>query len=270
MVLLAALLAWFSLLTAVPAALDPKLAGTWSTKSRNVVTGPDFYDPIKDRFKEPENTGISYSFTDDGFFEEAYYRAISNPTTPSCPSGFMQFQHGKYSVESNGSLVLTPFAVDGRQLFSNPCKGKESTYYRFNQTEIFKVPYVFSCERQLALTVREILQRYEVQIDPFHNVKRLNLFQFDGTPMNPMFLIYDPPQMLPTQTLNPTTLASATGQPKAKRSFLNGEQQNNQHKKRLLVGSSRLANPDNWWWAGVVMTIAGGATFLYCEIPWKR
>ena len=27
---------------------------------------------------EPELTGISYSFTDDGHYEEAYYRAISN------------------------------------------------------------------------------------------------------------------------------------------------------------------------------------------------
>lgn len=27
---------------------------------------------------EPDLTGFSYSFTDDGHFEEAYYRAISN------------------------------------------------------------------------------------------------------------------------------------------------------------------------------------------------
>ena len=27
---------------------------------------------------EPNLTGISYSFTDDGYYEEAYYRAISN------------------------------------------------------------------------------------------------------------------------------------------------------------------------------------------------
>lgn len=30
---------------------------------------------------EPDLTGISYSFTDDGHFEEAYYRAISNRTS---------------------------------------------------------------------------------------------------------------------------------------------------------------------------------------------
>jgi len=37
-----------------------------------------FYDPVNDKMFEPPLTGFSYSFTDDGFFEEAYYRAISN------------------------------------------------------------------------------------------------------------------------------------------------------------------------------------------------
>lgn len=37
-----------------------------------------FYDPIKDRLIEPSHTGISYSFTEDGYFEEAQYRAIAN------------------------------------------------------------------------------------------------------------------------------------------------------------------------------------------------
>lgn len=51
----------------------------------------------------------------------------------------LQFQHGKYSVESNGSLVLTPFAVDGRQMITSPCKDKDAAYFRFNRTEIFQV-----------------------------------------------------------------------------------------------------------------------------------
>lgn len=37
-----------------------------------------FYDPVADKFIEPERTGISYSFTADGWYEEAFYRAISN------------------------------------------------------------------------------------------------------------------------------------------------------------------------------------------------
>lgn len=35
---------------------------------------------MTDDLIEPNRTGISYSFTSDGFYEEAYYRAISNRT----------------------------------------------------------------------------------------------------------------------------------------------------------------------------------------------
>lgn len=39
-----------------------------------------FYDPVNEMMFEPDHTGISYSFTADGFFEEAYYRAVANRT----------------------------------------------------------------------------------------------------------------------------------------------------------------------------------------------
>lgn len=41
-----------------------------------------FYDPVNDKFTEPQHTGISYSFSADGHFEEAYYRAVANRTLP--------------------------------------------------------------------------------------------------------------------------------------------------------------------------------------------
>jgi len=44
--------------------------------STNIAQG--FYNPVKDVMYEPALTGISYSFTDDGNYETAYYRAISN------------------------------------------------------------------------------------------------------------------------------------------------------------------------------------------------
>lgn len=37
-----------------------------------------FYDPVNEKIFEPELTGISYSFTADGYFEEAHYRSLSN------------------------------------------------------------------------------------------------------------------------------------------------------------------------------------------------
>jgi hypothetical protein len=39
-----------------------------------------FYDPVADKLIEPDLAGISYSFTADGFYEEAYYRALPNRT----------------------------------------------------------------------------------------------------------------------------------------------------------------------------------------------
>ena len=82
---------------------DPQLEGTWTTKSRKVLTGPvrvcawprkplpwgldmplrltpsqGFYDPVNEKMFEPDLTGFSYSFTKDGFYESAYYRAVAN------------------------------------------------------------------------------------------------------------------------------------------------------------------------------------------------
>jgi Chaperone for protein-folding within the ER, fungal len=58
--------------------VDGALVGTWTTKSKAVLTGPGFYNPVTDKLTEPNHPGISYSFTEDGHYEEAYYRAISN------------------------------------------------------------------------------------------------------------------------------------------------------------------------------------------------
>ena len=107
--LLSLLTAGAALASVTIAQVDPDLTGTWTTKSRKVLTGPvrvhscvlqlrrqkryslcrkestvadhyrqGFYDPINDKFLEPALTGFSYSFTDDGYYEVAYYRAISN------------------------------------------------------------------------------------------------------------------------------------------------------------------------------------------------
>lgn len=56
----------------------------------------------------------------------------------------MQWQHGKYQKNANGSLTLSPFAVDGRQLVSDPCDFDKSVYTRFHQTELMKVGEEFT------------------------------------------------------------------------------------------------------------------------------
>jgi len=217
--------------------------GTWSTKSAQVLTGPGFYNPINDSFIEPGLTGISYSFTADGFYEEAYYRAVSNPTLPKCPQAILQFQHGTVVQNADGSLLLTPIAVDGRQLLSNPCQSATSTYSRYNQSETF--------------------QKFAVYKDPYHGVTRLDLYQFDGSPMNPMYLAYSPPVMLPTQTMNPTS-SSAAATSKKKRSIVDGfDVPLNRDAKHIKRTEGRAPLDANLiWWVGVGMTVFGGAAYL--------
>ncbi|KAL2046959.1 hypothetical protein N7G274_000977 [Stereocaulon virgatum] len=225
---------------------DPQLTGTWTTKSRKVITGPGFYDPINERMFEPSLTGFSYSFTDDGYYEEAYYRAVSNPSNPNCPQGIIQWQHGTYMKNANGSLSLTPFGVDGRQLLSDPCNYGNAVYTRYNQMELFK--------------------DYQVEKDAYSGAQRLNLYAFDGSPLNPMYLAYKPPQMLPTQTLNPTSRATTAGAKstgKAKRSLEDLGVSPEPMNKNVLIKRKEPINADRWWWIGVGMTALGGVTYYW-------
>ena len=156
----------------------------------------------------------------------------------------MQWQHGTYSLPGNGSIVLQPFGVDGRQLMSSPCSYDEAIYIRYEQPELMK--------------------SYQVLTDPYHNVPRLNLFQFDGSPMQPMYLAASPPQMLPTQTLNPTSTPTATGKSRVKRT--DGRDGDDQERlipmnKNAIVVPKEPYNADRWWWAGVGLTALG--TVLY-------
>ncbi|BDD56192.1 Reversal of tor2 lethality [Monascus purpureus] len=223
--------------TAVSAQSASDLVGTWSTKSRGVITGPGFYNPVNDSFFEPKHTGFSYSFTSDGHFEEAYYRALANPTSPDCPRGIIQWQHGTYSVNSDGTLTLKPIAVDGRQLLSDPCGNQdEATYTRYNQTESF--------------------MSFDVYKDPYHGVQRLDLKSVDGSPLHPMYLVYNPPQMLPTSTLNPVVTETA----KAKRSFIHGVEP---PKDANTFGTlENIMDPDRFWWIGLVVTSVGALGLL--------
>lgn len=85
--------------------------------------------------------------------------------------------------------------------------------------------------------------------------------------MNPMFLAYSPPQMLPTITMNPTAAGpSATGN--AKRSeaeeFSLPLNKDAAHIKRSIEQPSLIhrLDPNIIWWAGIGMTIFGGAAYL--------
>lgn len=110
------------------------------------------------------------------------------------------------------------------------------------------------------------LQKYEVLVDPYHNIPRLNLYQFDGSPLAPMYQVYKPPEMLPTTTLNPTNTATATAGAtgKAKRGLdrevpLDWKLKFDNRETREMV---HRINADRLWWIGLGFTGIGGLLYF--------
>ncbi|OCH92811.1 hypothetical protein OBBRIDRAFT_790826 [Obba rivulosa] len=153
--------------------------GTWSSGSGNVLTGPGFANPANESFNYPPTTGISYSFTQDGFYETARYRFNSNGSMPNCISANLVWHHGTYQQQPNGSIVLTPFG-DGFQQVQDPCAPVSNFVQNYNVTEL--------------------LSTWAVTQDPILG-SRLFLYQFDGTPWPPMLFMSATPNMLPTRSL---------------------------------------------------------------------
>lgn len=238
--MLGLLVSFLVLQLAVAAPSTSELVGTWLSKSNTVFTGPGFYDPVDELLIEPALPGISYSFTEDGHYEEAMYRILSNPQNHSCPIASITYQHGSYELLSNGSLVLTPLAVDGRQLLSDPCGYSESKaqYTRYVQATWFKT--------------------FQVMISPYHGRYTLQIFQFDGSLMQPLYLAYRPPLMLPTYALNPTDASSKSATSlsrRVKRSLENLYRTN-------AVRDFSNAHFDRFWWVSVAVLGLGSAAFF--------
>ena len=115
-------------------------------------------------------------------------------------------------------------------------------------------------------------QNYAVYTDPYHNVPRLDLYEWNGAPVPPMYQIYNPPEMLPTTTLNPivssTANSGATSKPKAKRGLDSGEMLTPLNWKAKLEKSKQAQtavqhiNADRLWWVGLCMTGIGGLLYL--------
>lgn len=119
------------------------------------------------------------------------------------------------------------------------------------------------------MLIRPGPQRYEYLIDPYHNIPRLNLYKFDGSPLNPMYKVFDPPQMLPTTTLKPLTTASATAGAtsgsKLKRSLDHEVPLNWKVKLEGKDGVGHVVhhiNADRLWWLGLGLTGIGGLLYM--------
>lgn len=175
-----------------PTTAQTTLIGTWSSGSRRVLTGPGFADPANMSFHYPETTGISYSFSADQFYEIARYRFNSNGSEPTCITGVIGWSHGKYQLNSNGSMSLTPLP-DGFQQIQDPCAAVS------NFIEDYRV-------------TQELYQQWQIFVDPQAGPK-LHLFQFDGAPLAPMFKVSETPNMLPTQLLRNTSSTDTAADP---------------------------------------------------------
>ncbi|KAF8237214.1 hypothetical protein L208DRAFT_1248765 [Tricholoma matsutake] len=154
------------------------IIGTWSSGSRGVVTGPGFANPANESFFHPQTTGISYSFSTDGYYEIARYRFASNGSKPTCIIGTVIWVHGFYQLDSNGSISMIP--IEGYQQVQDPCAANSKVLQIYNETELYLSWRIFT--------------------DPTQGYK-LHLFQFDGTPLAPQFQVSTTPIMLPTQRL---------------------------------------------------------------------
>lgn len=226
------------------------IVGTWSSKSNAVFTGPGFYDPVDELLIEPALPGISYSFTEDGYWEEAIYQITPNARNHSCPAAVLLYQHGTYKQGTNSSLTLTPFSVDGRQLLSQPCDDNGvSSYTRYTQAEAFK--------------------GYSVYIDPYHGRWRLDLTKSDGSVMQPLYLAYRPPEMLPTITMNPTSGAQATA--KAKRDTLGdslslGQRVRRGLENRFKTNAVKQGRDYTVWWYSSAALMGVGAVMFFSSV----
>jgi hypothetical protein len=163
------------------------IEGTWSSNP-SVSTGGDFCTPAENKFNPPVNTGISYSFTDDGYFEEAQYQFDANGARPECIAAKLIFQHGTYEFKGD-SIVLHPFEADGRIQVQNACAAVTTNVYYFAEDVVFK---------DWGITIDQSTAAYKLQLNAF-----------DGRKLAPLFLTARPPNMLPTQPLYGT---NETGQ----------------------------------------------------------
>jgi hypothetical protein len=181
----------------------------------------------------------------------------STAEKPKCPKGIIQWQHGSYEKGANGALTLNPIKVDGRQMYSDPCQYKTSVYTRYNVTMKFKVRQRRHTIRCLVRMVLTPIKTYQVYTDTYRNKMRLDLFQADGAPLQPLWLVYNPPKMLPTQTLNPLVTATPATGGKVKRGDLP------LNHEVLFKRTDGKVRADQWWWFGVMLTASGGFLWYF-------
>jgi len=200
------------------------LQGTWSSGSQHVLTGSGFVNPANLSFSYPATTGMSYSFTGDMYYEIARYRMTGNGSAPQCITGVMNWAHGTYAYNSNGSITMKPFG-DGFQQIQSPCSATSNFLENYNDTELY--------------------QEWIIYQDPVLGYI-LQMYQFDGTPLSPMGLVSTTANMLPTQPLRNVSSSSS------------------KVSKRSIKRSTNDSPPIGRWSTATIIAVGGllGSTLL--------
>ncbi|KAL7279605.1 hypothetical protein ACG7TL_006011 [Trametes sanguinea] len=108
---------------------------------------------------------------------------------PQCITGVLNWHHGQYQLLDNGSIVLIPNG-DGYQQIQDPCAAESNFIENYNDTELYS--------------------HWQIFMDQ-NDGPKLHIFNFDGSPVSPLFQIYNPPNMLPTTQLRNVTPSIDTG-----------------------------------------------------------
>ncbi|WFD33781.1 Subunit of the glycosylphosphatidylinositol transamidase complex-like protein [Malassezia cuniculi] len=166
---------------------DIPLEGTWSTGTGAVTTGPDFFNLVNNTFNIPKNSGQAYSFTSDGFWEQALYLYKANPVKPRCYTAQLIWQHGNYSInDATGELHLTPFEPDGRMQLYSPCNPDSGN----NNVQSYAMP--------------EYMKGFDITLKTHNNwgAYTLQLYDYNGALKPRMYLRAKPAQIVWADSFN--------------------------------------------------------------------
>ncbi|KAJ3478821.1 hypothetical protein NLI96_g9496 [Meripilus lineatus] len=184
------------------------LSGTWSSGSKNVLTGsvrfllfflPTNQSPLtfvtnsgfcqskQPNFYLPQNNWRVLLLVSSLPFVLFYLSYDAFRTVPTMASTRLPDIALMATILPNNSIVLTPFP-DGYQQIQDPCAAVSNFIESYTEPELYVIWQIFT----------DVVDGY-----------KLHLFGFDGTPVAPQFRVGDP-NMLPTQNLRNTTNTTST------------------------------------------------------------
>ena len=105
---------------------------------------------------------------------------------PDCITGTLVWAHGKYDLLNNGSIILTPMG-DGFQQVQVACRPQDNFIQVCTLPRFYAAVHNAYPSRQI-YNETEMFQSWRIFLDSTDGPK-LHLFEFDGTPVAPLFQV---------------------------------------------------------------------------------